>query len=113
LLALGNPEPILAASFAADNFFPTFLGSCGRLAAFEDAGKALSDYTAEKWSVRVALARAALDLASGLTESGLYLTDWSADNLAVSPDDGRLVVVDAEDVILVDVEDVKRRRPPG
>jgi len=113
LLILGNPEPLVSTAFASLNLFPEFIGACGRVAVFADAGKPVSSYSDEKWTTRVAVARAALDAADKLTKAGLYLTDWSADNLAVSPDDGHVRIVDAEDIIAVELESIRKMKPPG
>ncbi len=43
----------------------------------------------------------------------LYLTDWSPDNFAVSDSDGRLRLVDGEDLVLVDAGLIREERGPG
>jgi hypothetical protein len=114
LVVLGNTEPLVVSAFSSLGVFPEFLGACGRLAAFADAGgPTVASYASEKWTTRVAVARASLDAALKLTAAGLYLTDWSPDNLALSQQDGRVLVVDAEDVVAVDLQSIKELKPPG
>ncbi len=152
LLLLGNPEPLIFAAFPQSEGwpFPRYLGACGRVAAFEDAGTRLTDFFDQRWEVRVGLARQLLDMTFMLSGKfcvhvnisiihlltsytfakccivryfvivgendlgvALYLTDWSADNFAVSAIDGKLRLVDGEDLVLVDVGLVRQERAPG
>ena len=102
-----NPEPIVFMAFPAEEGwpFPKYYGACGRLAAFENAGRSLADYYSAPWEVRVPLAKQLLEMALKLTRNddgvALYLTDWTADNFAVDGD-GRVTLVDGENFVLVD-----------
>jgi len=117
-LLLLNQEPILSMSFPSsqDWPFPQYFGACGRLAVFEYVGPTIADYHSAPWSTRVGLAHKLMLIARKLTFNslglGIYPTDWSADNIAVD-DDGRVVIVDAENVIVVNQTYVKTLAAPG
>ena len=102
-----NPEPIVFMAFPKEEGwpFPKYHGGCGRLVAFENAGRSLADYYSAPWDVRVSLARQLLEMALKFTRNddgvALYLTDWTADNFAVD-EDGRVALVDGENFVLVD-----------
>ena len=102
-----NTEPIVFMAFPKEEGwpFPKYHGGCGRLVAFENAGRSLADYYSAPWDVRVSLARQLLEMALKFTRNddgvALYLTDWTADNFAVD-EDGRVALVDGENFVLVD-----------
>lgn len=113
-----NPEPLILQAFSRrDGWpFPEFRGSCGRLVVESYEGTPLSQFELFDWSVRAHLANRLLDLAQLLTENptefALYLTDVSMDNFAVDAM-GRVTVVDAENVIVVDRREVREGKKPG
>merc|ERR1719367_1492223 len=55
-LTLLNPEPLLAQVLPTSDYWPTFLGACGRIAVFQDMGGPLKDYGASPWRIRAELA---------------------------------------------------------
>lgn len=81
------------------------MGSCGRVVVEEYAGEILTSYHNAPWLQRVHLAHQLLIAAHNFTDShplfGFYLTDISADNIAVDAQ-GKLRFVDLENVIVVD-----------
>lgn len=113
-----NPEPLVLQSFQhSDDWpFPEFLGSCGRVVLVKDCGDPLSQFESAEWLVRVGLALQLLDIAQLLTANptdfALYLTDVSLDNFAVDAA-GRVKVVDAENVIIVDRRQIVEDRKLG
>jgi hypothetical protein len=117
-LLMLNPEPLIFMTFPAEEGwpFPEYLGSCGRLAVFEDSGDMLTNYYLSPWTKRVQLARQLVQMAARFTNNdagvALYLTDWSADNFAVDQF-GKLRLVDAENVVLVDQTMVREMGAPG
>ncbi len=119
---LHNPEPLIFATFPAEEGwpFPPYLGSCGRVAAFEHSGKPLAHFYYSDWLVRARLSRQLLEMALSFTRDheasddfAMYLTDWSPDNFAVSAQDGRVRLVDGENIVLVDIKFVRETRGPG
>ncbi|XP_013384861.1 deleted in autism protein 1 homolog [Lingula anatina] len=78
-------------------------------------GKSLGDYYLSPWRTRVGLAYQLFQIADLLTNNkgnwSLYWTDVSYDNIAVDPD-GRVVVVDLENIIVVDKLKIIQDRPP-
>jgi len=105
-MLLHNQEPLLAMTFSpkASWPFPSFLGSCGRLAVFSNAGLSLSTFIASSWLVRAGLALQLLKLATMFSKNmlaiAIYPTDWTADNFAVDSD-GMITLVDLENIVLV------------
>ena len=115
-LLMINPEPIVFMAFPKEEGwpFPKYHGSCGRLVAYENAGRSLADYYSASWDVRVKLARQLLEMSLKFTRNddgvALYLTDWTADNFAVD-ERGRVALVDGENFVLVDQKVSERLRP--
>jgi len=117
-LLLLNQEPIISMAFPSVQAwpFPQYFGSCGRLAVFEYVGPTLAEYHSAKWGTRAGLAYKLMVMARHLTSNklglGIYPTDWSADNIAVD-EEGRVVIVDAENVIVVNQTRVRNVAAPG
>ena len=82
-----------------------YVGACGRVVVEEYAGEMLTSYHNAPWLQRAHLAYQLLIAAHNFTDShpyfGFYLTDMSADNIAVDAR-GRLRFVDLENVIVLD-----------
>jgi hypothetical protein len=82
-----------------------YMGACGRVVVEEYAGEILTSYHNAPWIQRAHLAHQLLIAAHNFTDShplfGFYLTDISADNIAVDSQ-GKLRFVDLENVIVVD-----------
>ncbi|XP_013402245.1 deleted in autism protein 1 [Lingula anatina] len=112
-----NPEPVIMQVFHQDNGwpFPRYYGACGRMVVEQYVGKSLGDYYVSPWRTRVGLAYQLFQIADLLTNNkgnwSLYWTDVSYDNIAVDPD-GRVVVVDLENIIVVDKLKIIQDRPP-
>ncbi|GAA6079366.1 divergent protein kinase domain 2Aa, partial [Tachysurus ichikawai] len=103
-----NPEPLVLQSFPSDEGWPfaKYLGACGRMVAVNYVGEELWSFYNAPWEKRVDLAKQLMDIAEQLTNNdfdfALYLLDVSFDNFAVGPRDGKVIVVDAENVIVAD-----------
>lgn len=69
-------------------------------------GEELWSYFNAPWEKRVDLAWQLMEIAEQLTnndfEFALYLLDVSFDNFAVGPRDGKVIIVDAENVLVAD-----------
>jgi hypothetical protein len=82
-----------------------YIGACGRVIVEEYAGEMLTSYHNAPWLQRANFAYQLLIAAHNFTDShphfGFYLTDVSADNIALDSQ-GRLKFVDLENVIVVD-----------
>jgi len=104
-LTLLNPEPLLAQILPTSDYWPTFLGACGRMAVFQDMGGSLKDFGTSSWRTRAELALQLIRLAMLLTKNELglsfYLTDWAAENFAVATDSMKVSLVDLEHLIVV------------
>ncbi|CAB1419611.1 unnamed protein product [Pleuronectes platessa] len=107
-------------SFPSDEGWPfaKYLGACGRMVAVNYVGEELWSFYNAPWEKRVDLARQLMDIAEQLTnndfEFALYLLDVSFDNFAVGPRDGKVIVVDAENVLVADKRLIKQSIPlPG
>ncbi|XP_059483036.1 divergent protein kinase domain 2A [Neocloeon triangulifer] len=113
-----NPEPVILQAFPAEDGwpFPKYLGSCGRVTAQEYVGSNLGYYLNSEWRTRARLALQLLKIAQRLTfhdqHFSLYLTDVTAENLAVDAH-GTLKVVDLGNVIIVDKNPPLSARPEG
>ncbi|XP_019943220.1 divergent protein kinase domain 2Ab [Paralichthys olivaceus] len=112
-----NPEPLVLQSFPSDEGWPfaKYLGACGRMVAVNYVGEELWSFYNAPWEKRVDLARQLMDIAEQLTnndfEFALYLLDVSFDNFAVGPRDGKVIVVDAENVLVADKRLIKQNKP--
>ena len=101
-------------SFPSDEGWPfaKYLGACGRVVAVNYVGEELWSFYNAPWEKRVDLARQLMDIAEQLTnndfEFALYLLDVSFDNFAVGPRDGKVIVVDAENVLVADKRLIKQ-----
>ena len=117
-LLMLNPEPVVFMAFNEEEDwpFPKYLGSCGRLAAFDHAGEMLTHTYHKPWDLRVQVARQLLQMAMKFVDNDLevamYLTDWSADNFAVDRF-GKLTLIDGENFILVDQKHLADKKSPG
>lgn len=95
-------------SFPSDEGWPfaKYLGACGRMVAVNYVGEELWSYFNAPWEKRVDLAWQLMEIAEQLTnndfEFALYLLDVSFDNFAVGPRDGKVIIVDAENVLVAD-----------
>lgn len=104
----------LTQSFPSDEGWPfaKYLGACGRIVAVNYVGEELWSFYNAPWEKRVDLARQLMDIAEQLTnndfEFALYLLDVSFDNFAVGPRDGKVIVVDAENVLVADKRLIKQ-----
>ncbi|XP_038049996.1 divergent protein kinase domain 2A-like [Patiria miniata] len=113
-----NPEPIIYTIFPHSEGwpFPQYYGACGRLIVEEYVGKTLGSYFHSDWSTRLDLAYQVMKIAEQLTnndlEYALYMTDVSFDNFAVNKD-GRVLVIDAENIIVVDKRKIKTDAKPS
>lgn len=76
------------------------------MVAVNYVGEELWSFYNAPWETRVDLARQLMDIAEQLTNNdfdfALYLLDVSFDNFAVGPRDGKVIVVDAENVLVAD-----------
>ncbi|XP_038839662.1 divergent protein kinase domain 2A isoform X2 [Salvelinus namaycush] len=112
-----NPEPLVLQSFPSDEGWPfaKYLGACGRVVAVNYVGEELWSFYNAPWDKRVDLARQLMDIAEQLTnndfEFALYLLDVSFDNFAVGPRDGKVIVVDGENVLVADKRLIKQNKP--
>lgn len=115
-----SPCPRPPQSFPSDEGWPfaKYLGACGRVVAVNYVGEELWSFYNAPWEKRVDLARQLMDIAEQLTNNdfdfALYLLDVSFDNFAVGPRDGKVIVVDAENVLVADKRLIKQsewRRP--
>ncbi|XP_021935903.1 deleted in autism protein 1 homolog isoform X2 [Zootermopsis nevadensis] len=111
-----NPEPLLLQVLQEQDGWPVtkYMGACGRVVVEEYAGEILTSYHNAPWLQRVHLAHQLLIAAHNFTDShplfGFYLTDISADNIAVDAQ-GKLRFVDLENVIVVDKNVPNEDRP--
>lgn len=121
-LTLLNPEPLLAqilpTSVRGSEFWPGYLGACGRLAVFEDMGnpfQPLAQFLLKEghlyssWDIRAELALQLIRLTTLLTKNDLglsfYLTDWAPENFAVLVNESkRLGTPGSLKVSLIDLE---------
>ncbi|XP_037075874.1 divergent protein kinase domain 2A-like [Pollicipes pollicipes] len=117
-MLLVNAEPLMLQAFPQSHGwpFPRYLGACGRLVLEQYIGPTLARYHGASWRQRVELALQLLEIAEMLTSNdydfNLYLTDVTAENLAVDSE-GRVFIVDVEDVVVVDRQQLMRDQPPG
>ncbi|XP_044032655.1 divergent protein kinase domain 2Ab isoform X2 [Siniperca chuatsi] len=85
------------------------------MVAVNYVGEELWSFYNAPWEKRVDLARQLMDIAEQLTnndfEFALYLLDVSFDNFAVGPRDGKVIVVDAENVLVADKRLIKQNKP--
>lgn len=97
-----NIEPLVIMTYHS-NFFPRFIGTCGRVIVEDYVGLTLTEQGDEPWIVRADYARQLLEMAQQFSSGtfALYLTDVSLDNFAVG-DDGSVKVIDAENIVIVD-----------
>lgn len=106
-----NAEPLLLQTFPKSKGwpFPEYYGACGRYVAVENGGKTLGDYYNAAFYRRADLAYQLLQIAQKFTDNpdfALYWTDLAYDNFAVDPA-GKVIVIDAEHIIVVDREATK------
>lgn len=115
-LALSPGLFSLSQSFPSDEGWPfaKYLGACGRMVAVNYVGEELWSFYNAPWEKRVDLARQLMDIAEQLTNNdfdfALYLLDVSFDNFAVGPRDGKVIVVDAENVLVADKRLIKQSK---
>nr|XP_031828499.1 divergent protein kinase domain 2A isoform X1 [Nomia melanderi] len=102
-----NPEPLLLQILSADENWPVpkYLGACGRIIIEEYVGLPLTAYYYKPWIQRAKITSSLLNAAYILTyqnnDFSFYLTDISADNIAV--DSNNIAkFIDLENVIVVD-----------
>lgn len=87
------------------------------MVAVNYVGEELWSFYNAPWEKRVDLARQLMDIAEQLTNNdfdfALYLLDVSFDNFAVGPRDGKVIVVDAENVLVADKRLIKQSESQG
>lgn len=116
LLFSFNQKSFLLQSFPSDEGWPfaKYLGACGRMVAVNYVGEELWSYFTAPWEKRVDLAWQLMEIAEQLTnndfEFALYLLDVSFDNFAVGPRDGKVIIVDAENVLVADKRLIKQSK---
>ncbi|XP_066597859.1 divergent protein kinase domain 2A [Prorops nasuta] len=102
-----NPEPILLQVLPSSHNWPvpTYLGACGRLIIEEYVGLPLKYYYDKSWHLRIKIASSLLNAAYLFTfrdkRFGYYLTDISADNIAIDVNH-TAKFIDLENIIIVD-----------
>lgn len=106
-----NAEPLILQTFPKSEGwpFPEYYGACGRYIAVEHGGKTLGDYFNAAFYRRADLAYQLLKIAKKFTDNpdfALYWTDLAYSNFAVDPA-GKVIVIDAEHIIVVDREATK------
>uniref|UniRef100_H0VEB9 Divergent protein kinase domain 2A n=1 Tax=Cavia porcellus TaxID=10141 RepID=H0VEB9_CAVPO len=112
-----NPSAGATGSFPSDEGWPfaKYLGACGRMVAVNYIGEELWSYFNAPWEKRVDLAWQLMEIAEQLTnndfEFALYLLDVSFDNFAVGPRDGKVIIVDAENVLVADKRLIRQNKP--
>lgn len=84
------------------------------MVAVNYVGEELWSYFTAPWDKRVDLAWQLMEIAEQLTnndfEFALYLLDVSFDNFAVGPRDGKVIIVDAENVLVADKRLIKQSK---
>ncbi|XP_015429683.1 PREDICTED: deleted in autism protein 1 homolog, partial [Dufourea novaeangliae] len=102
-----NPEPLLLQILSANENWPVpkYLGACGRIIVEEYVGLPLTTYYNKPWLLRAKIVSSLLNAAQMFTYEnnnfGFYLTDVSADNIAVDSNNNAKFI-DLENVIVVD-----------
>ncbi|XP_014484464.1 PREDICTED: deleted in autism protein 1 homolog isoform X1 [Dinoponera quadriceps] len=102
-----NPEPLILQILSVENGWPVpkYFGACGRIIIEEYVGLPLTDYYNKPWVQRARIASSLLGAAHMFTfknqNFGFYLTDVSADNIAVDHEDVAKFI-DLENIIIVD-----------
>ncbi|XP_078042381.1 divergent protein kinase domain 2A [Augochlora pura] len=102
-----NPEPLLLQILSADENWPVpkYLGACGRIILQEYVGLPLMNYYYKPWLIRAQIVSSLLNGAYVFTfqsnDFGFYLTDISADNIAIDSNNNAKFI-DLENVIVVD-----------
>nr|AAP92590.1 Ab2-095 [Rattus norvegicus] len=85
------------------------------MVAVNYVGEELWSYFNAPWEKRVDLAWQLMEIAEQLTnndfEFALYLLDVSFDNFAVGPRDGKVIIVDAENVLVADKRLIRQNKP--
>ncbi|XP_016914311.2 divergent protein kinase domain 2A [Apis cerana] len=110
-----NPEPLFLQILSADKDWPVpkYFGACGRIVIEEYIGLPLTAYYNEPWLHRAKIASSLLDAAYKFTYKsknfGFYLTDISADNIAIDMNNNAKFV-DLENIIVVDKNIVPAER---
>ncbi|XP_076245859.1 divergent protein kinase domain 2A [Calliopsis andreniformis] len=115
MLTVLNPEPLLLQILSKVIWpVPKYFGACGRIVIEEYVGLPLTAYYNESWLHRAKIVHSLLDAAYKFTygsdEFGFYLTDISADNIAIDSD-YNAKFVDLENVIIVDKNFVPKEEP--
>ncbi|XP_012530436.1 divergent protein kinase domain 2A isoform X2 [Monomorium pharaonis] len=102
-----NPEPLILQILSAEDGWPVpkYFGACGRVIIEEYIGSPLSDCYDKSWIERVKIASSLLNAAYMFTfkneKFSFYLTDISADNIAVDHENVAKFI-DLENIIIVD-----------
>nr|XP_034184033.1 divergent protein kinase domain 2A isoform X2 [Osmia lignaria] len=116
-LTVLNPEPLFLQILSADKNWPVpkYFGACGRIIIEEYVGLPLTAYYNEPWLNRAKIASSLLNAAHTFTYGnenfGFYLTDISADNIAVDLK-YNAKFIDLENVIIVDKNLTSKEKPP-
>ncbi|XP_054013743.1 divergent protein kinase domain 2A-like isoform X2 [Hylaeus anthracinus] len=92
---------------------PKYLGACGRIVIEEYVGSPLTAYYNKSWLLRAKIASSLLNAAYMFTyrsnDFGFYLTDVSADNIAIDSNNNAKFV-DLENVIIVDKNSIYKEK---
>ncbi|KAL0115461.1 hypothetical protein PUN28_010769 [Cardiocondyla obscurior] len=113
-----NPEPLILQILPAENGWPVpkYYGACGRIIVEEYVGLPLADYYDKSWIQRIKIASSLLNAAYMFTfkdkNFGFYLTDVSADNIAVD-NENVAKFIDLENIIIVDKNVSQEDEPKG
>jgi len=105
-MILINQEPLLAMTFA-DKQLPItdYLGACGRMAVFTDAGTSLRKLSVlSPWRVRSSISYELLMMIKEFSVSNhltLYPTDWDPNHFCVDKSTGSVKLVDLENIVIV------------
>ncbi|KAL6266288.1 hypothetical protein P5V15_003147 [Pogonomyrmex californicus] len=111
-----NPEPLILQILSAENDWPVpkYFGACGRIVIEEYIGLPLLDHYDKPWIQRVKVASSLLNAAYIFTfkneRFAFYLTDVSADNIAVDHENVAKFI-DLENIIVVDKNVSQEERP--
>lgn len=107
LYLMHNVSPLLTQELHSLDFpVPRSYATCGLTHFQAYAGRTLTYYAEAEEAVRLKMARQVLQLALKLTfgfaDFRIYLTDFTADNLAYDEDSGQVILIDVDSVVLVD-----------
>ncbi|XP_065575296.1 divergent protein kinase domain 2A-like [Artemia franciscana] len=114
-LMMINEEALIGQAFPYEEGFPfpKYYGACGRLVIEELVNRTIADFVYSAWESRAAVAYRLLGLAERMTNISsnfsLYWTDVTEHNLGLDEKNNPLIL-DAENIIIVDLEEVETVR---